>query len=63
MIAPLREERRAPASVLLAWRRYLVAIRECDADDYEQVEELAWRQLLHELDRPGSPSRPSSIPG
>ncbi|HEY6029303.1 MAG TPA: hypothetical protein VIU44_02000 [Gaiellaceae bacterium] len=40
---------RAPITVALAWRRYLVATRTAAAADYERVEERAWERLRSEL--------------
>ena len=40
---------RAPITVALAWRRYLVATRTATAADYERVEGRAWERLRREL--------------
>lgn len=40
-----------PVLVTIAWRHYLDAVRRCDDSAYEVIEELAWSQLLVQLDR------------
>lgn len=41
--------RTEPASVRRAWQRYLAETRDTDADEYERVEERAWRRLARNL--------------
>ncbi|HEY6016739.1 MAG TPA: hypothetical protein VIU44_06675 [Gaiellaceae bacterium] len=40
---------RAPITVALAWRRYLVATRTASQADYERIEGRAWERLRSEL--------------
>lgn len=46
----VQQTSRAPITVALAWRRYLVATRTAAAADYERVEERAWARLRAELE-------------
>lgn len=44
---------RSSAAVLvsIAWGRYLAAVRQCEHDTYDLIEELAWDHLGDELAR------------
>ena len=40
-----------------AWQRYLMEVREADAEQYERAEERAWRRLVSNLSALGVPLR------
>jgi len=42
-----------PPSIANAWKRYLVAVRNAGPEEYEEIEEQAWTDLLDELFRLG----------
>jgi hypothetical protein len=54
-LRPPTEPAASRASVRRAWQRYLAETRDTGADEYERVEERAWRRLASNLAALGVP--------